>query len=397
VKLMLLPAVDDLLSGRVRVSQLRDVELDDLLGRDPVDLDAGALGEMIRGKVVMVTGAGGSIGAELCRQIARFNPGLLVLYELNEFALYSIDEEFAREFPAVPIRCLIGDVKDAARLDHVLSRFRPSVLFHAAAYKHVPMMETDNAWCAVQNNVLGTLRVAEAVAKHPVERFVFVSSDKAVNPTSVMGATKRLGEVLLQLWAMRTDIPTVIVRFGNVLGSAGSVVPKFRAQIAAGGPLTVTHPEIERYFMSIPEASQLVLQSALMGRSGEIFVLDMGEPVRIVDLARDMISLSGFSDDEIRITFTGLRPGEKLYEELLADGESTLPTRHAKIRVAQPIRLPERAWEVELIRWLQQDGPVDDGAVRRGLARFLPEYRPYPGDASPPGDNVVEFPQPRLA
>lgn len=396
VKLMLLPAVDDLLSGRVRGSQIRGVEPDDLLGRDPVELDTSGLGALLKGKVVMVTGAGGSIGAELCRQIAHYDPQMLLLYEMNEFSLYSIEQEFEQYFPTVPIRYLIGDVKDAERLDQVLGRFRPAVLFHAAAYKHVPMMERDNAWSAVQNNALGTLRLAEAVARHPVERLVFVSTDKAVNPTSVMGATKRLGEILLQFWAQRTHIPTVIVRFGNVLGSTGSVVPKFRAQIAAGGPVTVTDPKVERYFMTISEASQLVLQSALMGRSGEIFVLDMGDPVRIVDLARDLITLSGFSEEEVRIVFTGLRPGEKLCEELLADSESTMPTRHPKIRVARTTRLPDANWEKTLVQWLSQSDALEDKLVRSGLARFLPEYRAVTDEPAAKG-NVIEFPESRVA
>ena len=395
VKLMLMPAVDDLLSGRVRVTEVRDIELDDLLGRDAVALEAGALGEMIAGKVVMVTGAGGSIGAELCRQIARFNPGLLVLFELNEYGLYSIEQDFAREFPRVPIRCLIGDVKDPIRVGQVLERFRPAVLFHAAAYKHVPMMERDNAWSAVQNNVLGTIRLAEAVARHPVGRFVFVSTDKAVNPTSVMGATKRLGEILLQLWAQRTQVPTVIVRFGNVLGSAGSVVPKFREQIDRGGPVTVTHPDVTRFFMTIPEAAELVLQAGAMATGGDVFLLDMGEPVRIVDLARDLIRLSGYAEDEISIEFSGLRPGEKLYEELLADSESTLPTRHTKIRVARQTQLPDAAWEKEALRWLESP-PLEDLQVRRGLASLIPEYRPY-RDKSSVTDNIIEFPHQRLA
>jgi len=380
----------------VRVTEVREIELDDLLGRDPVALEAGALGSMLAGKIVMVTGAGGSIGAELCRQIARFAPGQLLLYELNEFALYEIEQEFRQKFPSVPIRCLIGDVKDAGRLHQVFARFRPSVLFHAAAYKHVPMMENDNAWAAVQNNVLGTLRLAQVVERHRVERFVFVSTDKAVNPTSVMGATKRLSEILLQRWAQRTQVPTVIVRFGNVLGSAGSVVPKFREQIAAGGPVTVTHPEMKRYFMSIPEASQLVLQSALMGRSGEIFVLDMGEPVRIVDLARDLIRLSGYGEGEIRIDFTGVRPGEKLYEELLADSESTLPTRHAKIRVSRPIELPDSRWEKEALAWLLESPALEDSQVRRGLAHLIPEYRPF-RERVGTAENVIEFPHSRIA
>ena len=372
LEVLTVPSFDDLLSGKVTVSQVRRVELDDLLGRDPVVLDAAGLREWIGGHAIMITGAGGSIGAELCRQIARFKPRQLILFELSEFALYRIEQEFRHDFPALPLVCAIGDVKDPARIEHVMRTHAPSAVFHAAAYKHVPLME-ENAWQAVLNNVAGTQVVARAAARHGVERFVLISTDKAVNPTSVMGASKRLAEMACQALQKPDGTRFVIVRFGNVLGSTGSVVPKFRAQIAAGGPVTVTHPEITRYFMSIPEAAQLVLQAGLMGQGGEILVLDMGAPVKIVDLARDLIRLSGFSEDDIKIAFTGLRPGEKLYEELLADDERTLPTPHPKLRIARAKPVPSD-YPRALSDWLAQPPPASDDEVRRALRGWLPEY-----------------------
>jgi FlaA1/EpsC-like NDP-sugar epimerase len=373
LKVLTVPSFDDLLSGKVTVSQVRHVELDDLLGRDPVTLDATGLRGWLSGQVVLVTGAGGSIGAELCRQVARFEPRLLVMFELNEYALYAIGQEFAERHPGVATVCAIGDVKDGARVEQVLRAHRPAVVFHAAAYKHVPLMENGNAWQAVLNNVAGTLSLARATAAHGVDKFVFISTDKAVNPTSVMGASKRLAEMVCQSLQQYEKTRFVMVRFGNVLGSTGSVIPKFREQITAGGPVTVTHPEITRYFMSIPEAVQLVLQAGLMGSGGEIFVLDMGEPVRIADLARDLIKLSGFSDDDIRIVYTGLRPGEKLYEEPLAAGENTLPTPHPKLKIAQA-RQEDGVWLATLMDWLHRGDACSDEEVRRGLARWVPEY-----------------------
>jgi len=370
------PSYDDLLSGKVTVSQIRRIELEDLLGRDQVVLDDRGLHQLLTGRVVMVTGAGGSIGSELARQIAKFEPALLVLFDLNEYALYSIEQEFGTAKEKTVIAPIIGDVRNTDRVQRVLSRFKPVVIFHAAAYKHVPLMETDNAWEAAQNNVLGTLRLARAARDHGVEKFVLISTDKAVNPTNVMGATKRLSEQVCQSLQRSGGTRFLVVRFGNVLGSTGSVIPKFREQIARGGPLTVTHPEITRYFMSIPEAAQLVLQAGLMGRGGEIFVLEMGEPVRIVDLARDMIRLSGFSEEDINIQITGLRPGEKLYEELLSDRESTLPTPHPKLRIAKAGEAPGEIWLAEVEAWLSQPHSPNDDEVKRDLGGRVPEYRP---------------------
>jgi FlaA1/EpsC-like NDP-sugar epimerase len=375
LSVLTVPAIEDLFSGRVSVSEVRKVELDDLLGRQAVQLDDAGLHRLITGRVVMVTGAGGSIGSELCRQIARFEPGLLILLEASEFALYSMEQEFAERHPGIAIRCLVGDVKNGKRMEGVFRSFQPQVVFHAAAYKHVPLMETANAWEAVQNNVLGTYRLARAAMQFGVDEFVLISTDKAVNPTNVMGATKRLAEIVCQALQAGAATRFVMVRFGNVLGSNGSVIPKFREQIARGGPVTVTHPEITRYFMSIPEAAQLVLQAGSMGKGGEIFVLDMGEPVKIADLARDMIRLSGFSEGEIRIVFTGLRPGEKLYEELLADDEQTRPTHHPKLRIARAREVDAGVIE-DVLAWLRQDRVPEDAEIRRDLRRWVPEYRP---------------------
>jgi len=315
----------------------------------------------------------------MCRQIARFVPAKLVLFEASEFALYTIEQELKQRFSSLNFVCLVGDVRDAARVNEVMQQHKPKALFHAAAYKHVPLMEQHNAWQAIRNNVLGTWTVARAAQQHGINKFVMISTDKAVNPTNVMGASKRLAEMVCQALQPSGSTRFVMVRFGNVLGSTGSVIPKFHAQIAQGGPVTVTHPEITRYFMSIPEAAQLVLQAGLMGNGGEIFVLDMGEPVKIVDLAKDLIRLSGFTEDEIRIEFTGLRPGEKLYEELLADSEHTLPTPHPKLRIAQA-RQADAAWLADLLSWVAASTMADD-EVRAGLAQWVPEYHTN-GDAA---------------
>ena len=381
LSVMTVPSLEDMLGGKVAVSKIRQVQLEDLLGRDAIELDNAGLHSWIDGKVVLVTGAGGSIGSELARQVALFNPSLLILLDISEFALYQIEQEFQRQHPQVRCAFIVGDVKDVAWLDWIFSHHRPSVVFHAAAYKHVPLMEGDNAWQAVRNNVVGSKRLAEAARHYGTDKVVLISTDKAVNPTNVMGATKRLAERVLS--AMQQERQEgeggtrfITVRFGNVLGSNGSVIPTFREQIARGGPVTVTHPEIIRYFMLIPEAAQLVLQAGLMGKGGEIFVLEMGEPVRIADLARDMIRLSGFSEDEIKIEFTGLRPGEKLYEELLTDSEQTVPTPHAKLRVAMSEAAPDAEWRRDLESWLREPAPETSSDLKLRLHRFVPEYSP---------------------
>lgn len=390
VRAMVLPALTALTQGQAFLSRVRQIDLEDLLGRAPVKIDMPHVEALLRGRVVMVTGAGGSIGSELCRQILRFEPAQLVAFDLSEYAMYRLTEELQERFPKLSVIPVIGDAKDSLLLDQVLSRYTPHILFHAAAYKHVPLMEELNAWQAVRNNVLGTYRVARAAIRHDVKHFVLISTDKAVNPTNVMGASKRLAEMAcqaLQQTSTRTQFETV--RFGNVLGSAGSVIPKFQQQIAKGGPVTVTHPEITRFFMTIPEASQLVLQASSMGQGGEIFILDMGEPVKIVDLARDLIRLYGFSEEHIRIVFTGLRPGEKLYEELLADDEATTRTPHPKLRIAQARETPDNLLD-ELLPWLMQHRVPSDQEVRRDLRRWVPEYQPA---TAPALESVAGVPQ----
>jgi FlaA1/EpsC-like NDP-sugar epimerase len=376
VRAMVLPALTAMSQGQGFLSRIRQIDLEDLLGREPVRIDTPHVEALLRDRVVMVTGAGGSIGSELCRQILRFEPAQLIAFDISEFATYQLTEELRERFPSVPLIPVVGDAKDSLLLDEVISRHTPHILFHAAAYKHVPLMEELNAWQAVRNNVLGTYRVARAAIRHDVKHFVLISTDKAVNPTNVMGASKRLAEMAcqaLQQTTTRTKLETV--RFGNVLGSAGSVIPKFQQQIAKGGPVTVTHPEITRFFMTIPEASQLVLQASSMGMGGEIFVLDMGQPVKIVDLARDLIRLYGFTEEQVPIVFSGLRPGEKLYEELLADDEATVRTPHPKLRIARAREVANNLLD-ELLPWLMQNRVLQDDEVRRDLRRWVSEYQP---------------------
>ena len=373
------PSFEDLISGRISISQIRPIEVEDLLGREPVKLDDPGLHDLLENQPVMVTGAGGSIGSELCRQIVRFNPSILVCYDLSEFALYQLEQEFSAQAVRTKLVYIVGDIKNEQRLKLILSRYQPSSVFHAAAYKHVPLMENQNVAEALSNNVMGTYILAKACKEANVEKFVMVSTDKAVNPTNVMGASKRLAEMVCQGMQdiSKTDsIGTrfVIVRFGNVLGSSGSVIPKFREQIAKGGPVTVTHPDITRYFMSIPEASQLVMQAGVMGTGAEVFVMDMGEPVRIADLAKDMIKLSGLQEEEISIVYTGLRPGEKLYEELLAHDEQTLPTPHPKLRIAMA-RTADKAWVGGLIKWIEAALMSDETRVKEELKLWVVEYQ----------------------
>jgi FlaA1/EpsC-like NDP-sugar epimerase len=372
------PAAEELRDGRGDGGGVRDVEPEDLLGRDPVVLDEAGIADTINGQVVLVTGAGGSIGSELCRQVARYGPARLVLVELSEFNLYAIEQELGRSHPHLALVRLIADVKDLPQLRGIFERWRPSLVFHAAAYKHVPLMEDDNAAACLRNNVLGTWHAALAAAESGAQRFVLISTDKAVNPTNVMGATKRAAEMVVS--ALSQGHPStrfMAVRFGNVLGSSGSVIPKFKEQIARGGPVTVTHPEIIRYFMTIPEAARLVLQAAAIGDTGQVLVLDMGEPVKILDLARDLIRLSGHTVDEIPIVFSGLRPGEKLYEELLADADATVPTRFERLRIARLGQQPAGAIHA-LLALAGDAAPVSDAGVRSALAQAVPEYQPQP-------------------
>jgi len=369
------PAVDDLMSGKLSISQIRKVEVEDLLGRETVSLDNQGLQQQIEHHAVLVSGAGGSIGSELCRQVLKYKPSRLICFDVSEFALFQLEQELLQNLDNVELIFVAGDVKNEQRVKQLLSEYQPKVVFHAAAYKHVPLMETHNVAEALSNNVIGTYVLANASLLAGVEKFVLISTDKAVNPTSVMGASKRLAEMVCQSLegGAKSKTHFVMVRFGNVLGSSGSVIPKFREQIAKGGPVTVTHPEITRYFMSIPEAAQLVMQAGLMGKGGEIFVLDMGEPVKIAELAKDMIRLSGFQQDEIKISFTGLRSGEKLYEELLADDELTQSTPHPKLRIAVA-RKADAAWVKKLLKWIESCQGTDEGTIKKQLAFWVEEY-----------------------
>ena len=371
----IIPSFFEILDGKLEVSAIRDVQIEDLLGREQVRLEEEEVAAFIRGRAVMVTGAGGSIGSEMARQVARFGPSKLLLVERAEFALFDIERELLKTWPDREIVSLVGDVGDRSRMRHLMGTHRPAVVFHAAAHKHVPLMEI-NPTEAITNNVLGTWTAGTAAAEAGVEVFVLISTDKAVRPASVMGASKRVAELVVQNLDERYATRYVTVRFGNVMGSAGSVIPIFREQIERGGPVTVTHPDMVRYFMTIPEASQLVLQAGAMGEGGEIFILDMGEPVRILDLAKDMIILSGFRPfEDIDIVFSGIRPGEKLFEELETDGEGIAKTRHPKIFIGKINGVSSLDVEEALavIRKLSADG--DEDGVRGVLGGLLPEAR----------------------
>lgn len=382
VRVRIVPALSEILEGKVNVSRIRDVAIEDLLGRTPVELDARVVGEFLEGKSVLVTGAGGSIGSELARQVARFNPSRLLILDRAEFALFDVEQELLRTFRNVPVVPLVGDVGDEGRMRALFAEYRPEVILHAAAHKHVPMMEMHPCE-AIKNNVLGTRRLGEVAGMYGAETFVLISTDKAVRPTSVMGASKRLAELVVQDLSKRYTTRFLAVRFGNVIGSAGSVVRTFREQIARGGPVTVTHPDMVRYFMTIPEAAQLVLQTGAMGAGGEIFVLDMGKPVRILDLAVGMITLCGFKPfDDVPIVFTGLRPGEKLFEELELSGEEFAKTRHPKIFIG---KLAAHASHVLKSALSELEGLAyagDANGIRGALSRVLPEATLTP--AAPP-------------
>jgi FlaA1/EpsC-like NDP-sugar epimerase len=361
VKLRIIPGLYQIIQGKVQVSRIRNVQIEDLLGREPVELDEEQVGKFLAGRTVMVTGAGGSIGSELARQVARFRPAHLLLVERAEFALFEIDQELRRAFPELSIQPLVADVGEEPRMRSIFNVHRPHVVLHAAAHKHVPMMEANPAE-AIKNNILGTRTLGELAGETGVEAFVLISTDKAVRPTSVMGASKRVAELVVQDLGRKHPTRYVGVRFGNVIGSAGSVVPIFREQIRRGGPVTVTHPDMRRYFMTIPEAAQLVLQAGAMGEGGEIFILDMGEPVRILDLAVAMITLTGLKPfEEMDIVFTGLRPGEKLYEELELFGEDIAKTRHPKIFIGKLGAYSSERWS----------GPCRGWASSRGMATTM--------------------------
>ena len=355
VDLKIMPGVYDIISGDINVNPIRQIQVEDLLGRDPVCVDLEEVAGYVAGETVFITGAGGSIGSEICRQIARFNPGKLVLIGHGENSIFDIEQELRAEHPGIDYITEILDIKDRQKVNLIFDRYKPGVVFHAAAHKHVPLMER-NPEEALKNNIIGSQNLAEAADKIKVKTFVSISTDKAVNPTSVMGATKRTVEMLIQSLDQRSQTKFVAVRFGNVLGSSGSVIPTFKRQIAKGGPVTVTHPDMVRYFMTIPEAAQLVIQAGAMAKGGEIFILDMGKPVKIVDLAKDLIRLSGFEPDvDIKIQFTGIRPGEKLFEELLTAEEGITSTKHSRIFVAKPNAIDVKLLE-ELTHIVRESG-----------------------------------------
>lgn len=381
VKIM--PGVSEVIDGKFSVKKIRDVDVEDLLGREPIKLDFSGISSYIENKVIMVTGGGGSIGSELCRQIVRFNPKELIIFDIYENNAYDLQNELLRKYENLNLKTLIGSVRDRKRLNSIFKEYRPQVVFHAAAHKHVPLME-DSPGEAIKNNILGTLNTAELASEYGVERFVLISTDKAVNPTNVMGATKRMCEMVIQSIDKESDTEFVAVRFGNVLGSNGSVVPLFKKQIAEGGPVTLTHKDITRYFMTIPEASQLVLQAGAYAKGGEIFVLDMGQPVKIYDLAENLIRLSGYiPNEEIEIKVTGLRPGEKLYEELLMEEEGLSETPHKKIFIGRPGEFKLERVKNNINELLDVVKLGNKEKLREKLHEVVPTYR------NPDEDNEV--------
>ncbi|UCF43991.1 MAG: polysaccharide biosynthesis protein [Planctomycetota bacterium] len=374
IRFRTVPSITDIASGKFKVSQIRDVDINDLLGREAVELDLNLIEAFARDKTILVTGAGGSIGSEMCRQLCNFKPKLLLLIEQAENPLFYVERELHQKFPHVTIKAIICNITDKRRVEGIFEEFKPEVVIHAAAHKHVPLMEL-NPGEAIKNNVIGTQAVAGAADKYGTGNFVMISTDKAVNPTSLMGSSKRIAEMHIQDLNRTSKTHFVTVRFGNVLGSDGSVVPIFNKQIAEGGPVTVTHPEMKRYFMTIPEASQLVLQAATMGRGGEIFVLDMGEPVKIVDLARELITLSGFRPGEdIEMVFTGARPGEKLFEELSIKGEDMQLTRHPKIAIWKNIPMDRDRLRGSIQELVDIANTQNYGEIVRKIKELVPEY-----------------------
>ncbi|AEJ41828.1 polysaccharide biosynthesis protein CapD [Sulfobacillus acidophilus TPY] len=376
IKVRILPAINQMIGGQVSVRQIRDVQIEDLLQREPAVIDLGEIAGYITGRVVMVTGAGGTIGSELARQVAPFAPRQLVLLGLDETSIFEIDRDMRLRFPDVPVVPIVADLRDRGRLERIFGAYRPQVIFHAAAHKHVPLMEQQPDE-AIDNNVAALWQLADMSHRQGVETFVFISTDKAVNPTSVYGATKRIGELLVRVYASRSSTRFVTVRFGNVLGSRGSVIPIFQQQIAQGGPVTVTHPDMVRYFMTVSEACQLVIQAGAMGSSGEIYVLDMGEPIRILDLATNLIRLSGLRPGvDIDIVFTGIRPGEKLYEELLTAEDETRTTRHERIFVHNepPVNASDMLGKIETL--IRRAADVSRPELMALIQAIVPEYQP---------------------
>ncbi|MBD5542593.1 MAG: polysaccharide biosynthesis protein [Lachnospiraceae bacterium] len=380
-KMRILPGIYQLIKGEVSASKLREVQIEDLLGREPVKFDLDTVASYVTGKVVLVTGGGGSIGSELCRQLAAYEVKQLIIFDIYENNAYEIQQELKRKYPELDLVVLIGSVRNTHRIQSVFETYKPQIVYHAAAHKHVPLME-DSPNEAIKNNVFGTLKTAKAAAKNNVEKFVLISTDKAVNPTNIMGASKRMCEMVIQTMAKdaaagKSHTEFVAVRFGNVLGSNGSVIPLFKKQIEEGGPVTVTHPDIIRYFMTIPEAVSLVLQAGGMAKGGEIFVLDMGEPVKILDLAKNVIKLSGYRPNEdIKIEFTGLRPGEKLYEEMLMAEEGLQDTENSLIHIGKPIEFDEEKF-LEQLDELGRLADNDTEGIRQAVQRIVLTYQPY--------------------
>ena len=375
-EVQMLPGIYQMVNGDVSVSKLRKVDPQDLLGRDPIKVNLDEILDYVSGKVVLVTGGGGSIGSELCRQIARANPRQLIIFDIYENNAYDIQMELRRSHPELNLTVLIGSVRNTNRVEYLMKTYRPELVFHAAAHKHVPLME-DSPNEAIKNNVFGTYKMAQAAARHGVKRFVLISTDKAVNPTNIMGASKRLCEMVVQMMNRQSDTEFVAVRFGNVLGSNGSVIPLFKKQIEAGGPVTVTHPDIIRYFMTIPEAVSLVLQAGYYAKGGEIFILDMGEPVKIDTMARNMIRLSGYEPDvDIKVEYTGLRPGEKLYEELLMKEEGMQETANKLIHIGKPIEMDDALF-LKQLEALETASRGESEQTKALVAEIVPTYR-YP-------------------
>ncbi|MFC1738020.1 polysaccharide biosynthesis protein [Planctomycetota bacterium] len=374
IRFRTVPSITDIASGKFSVSQIRDVDINDLLGREAVELDLDLIEGFAKDKTILVTGAGGSIGSEMCKQLCNFKPKLLLLLEQAENPLFYIERELNNQFPDIALKAIVCNITDKIRVEKIFKKYKPQILIHAAAHKHVPLMEL-NPGEAVKNNTLGTMVVADAADRFGTTNFVMISTDKAVNPTSIMGSSKRIAEMYIQNLDTTSNTHFVTVRFGNVLGSEGSVVPIFKKQIAEGGPLTVTNPEMKRYFMTIPEASQLVLQAAAMGQGGEIFVLDMGEPVKIVDLARELITLSGFRiGEDIEILYTGVRPGEKLFEELRIKGEDMQTTRHPKISISKNIPMDRDKLSAGIKELAQVGRTQDRSEIIRKIKELVPEF-----------------------
>lgn len=374
LELLSIPSIDDVVKGKFKLSHFDNFSVDDLLGRKPAQLDLDSITNFLGSEIILITGAGGSIGSQIFRDVILFKPKLIICLDNSEFSLYKLQSEFNDTSIQVNVSFIVSDVKDEKRINFILNKYKPTIVFHAAAYKHVPLMERENIYEALNNNAYGTFILSNACMHANVKKFILISTDKAINPTNVMGASKRLAEIFCQLLQNKNNTDFITVRFGNVLGSSGSVIPLFKQQIESGGPLTITDKNITRFFMSMPEASKLVLQASVMGRGGEIYVLDMGEPVKILNLAKDMVRLAGLKNDDIKFKFTGLRAGEKLYEELLADSEKTMETHHEKIRIAYTNVNSNKVSLKNLIKWISNIHDKDEVLLKKEIKKWVKEY-----------------------